>query len=211
MIVVNKKTKNKINKSELKVYIPDTNWSDVIGKPTEFTPEFHTHDEYAKRYHKHTIEDIIGIESFNYSNNGNGDSNDGGSNETGHNHDYRYYTKGQVDTKFNYVEDMTKQQLKKKADIVHTHNINDLQGLEDILDNYKQINVTKQMLKEDNEGFYVVEIVHNLNSKKINVKVNNTNLKELLVDVTIINENTISILTDEKEDLIVLIQKIKIT
>lgn len=195
--------KNKPNEFVPVEHTHDTNWSDVIGKPTEFTPEFHTHDEYAKRYHKHTVADIIGLEGFKSSN--------GGSDGTDHNHDNRYYTKGQADAKLSHLKDATQEQLDNKSDIKHTHNVNDLQGLENVFDCYKQFDVGRDMLEEDEDGFYIVEVVHGLSSRNVSVRVNNANSKELLVDISILNENRISILTDEKEDLIVLIKKINLT
>lgn len=170
----------------------DILWSEVIGKPTEFTPEYHTHDEYAKRYHKHTIQDIIGLEGLSIG----GGSGDG---STDHNHDIRYYTKQQVDEK-----------LLSKADADHTHSIEDLAGLDGVLDCYKQYYVDKDTMIQDDDDFFICQVRHNLESKLLDVKVKDTNYQELLADVTTISENRIEVLTDVKEDLIIFIKKLNL-
>lgn len=171
----------------------DIRWSDILSKPSEFTPEYHTHDEYAKRYHKHTIEDIIGLEGFSFGENDN-------PNNPMHNHDDRYYTKDQSDAI-----------LFTKADKDHTHNVNDLTGLDDFLDCYKEFIINKDSLIEDMNGFYIYQLRHDLDSTLLNVVVKNVNNKDLLVDITILSENRIEIFTCEKEDLKVLIKKISLT
>lgn len=166
----------------------DVKWKDVIGKPAEFTPEYHTHDEYSKRYHKHTLEDIIGLDGF-YRNN----------NDVEHDHDDRYYTKNQTD-------DL----LKGKSDIGHSHDASELTGLEDFLECYKQYNVDKSTLNVDLDGFFVCNLKHDLNSKVLDVSVFNEDLDELLVDISKLNENEIEILTCEKENLVVFIKKLNL-
>ena len=166
----------------------DILWNEVIGKPTEFTPEFHTHDEYAKRFHRHTIQDIIGFEGFRSG----GDPND-------HNHDNRYYNKAEVDGK-----------LSLKADTNHIHDIRELTGLDEVLDCYKQFFVDKDRHILDDDQFYIYKVVHNLNTKALEVKVNNADFKELIADVTMVDDNVIEILTDVEEDLVVLIKKINL-
>lgn len=66
------------------IELSNVNWDDVQGKPEEYTPEYHTHAEYAKRYHRHNISDIVDVSDFS---------------KVGHTHDNRYYTKEEVDAK----------------------------------------------------------------------------------------------------------------
>ena len=89
-------------------------WQDIQGKPEEFTPEYHTHAEYAKRYHKHNVADILGVEDFATSD---------------HLHDDRYYTKEEIDTIVNEVSapsdvywDDIKNIPEKFPALEHTHN-----------------------------------------------------------------------------------------
>ena len=89
-------------------------WQDIQGKPEEFTPEYHTHAEYAKRYHKHNVGDILGVEGFATSD---------------HLHDDRYYTKEEIDTIVNEVSapsdvywDDIKDIPEKFPALEHTHN-----------------------------------------------------------------------------------------
>lgn len=158
----------------------DVLWNEVIGKPTEFTPEYHTHDEYAKRYHRHSVEDIIGLEGLLNSSNGN---NGNGGNSTDHNHDDRYYKKSEIDEK---LEDL---------------------GL---VDCYKQYFIDKENCTFEEDLFYIYKVTHSLDTKDLDVKVNNSHFQELLADVTILNNNEIEILTGVEEDLVVLIKKINL-
>lgn len=167
----------------------DILWSQVIGKPTEFTPEYHTHDEYAKRYHRHTVQDIIGLEGLNIG----GGSGEGSGD---HNHDLRYYTKQEVDEK-----------LSLKADVDHSHNIEDLAG---VLDCYRQIHVDKDMMIQDDDDFFICQVRHDLGTKALDVKVKDANYQEMLADVTPISENRIEVLTGVKEDLIIFIKKLNL-
>lgn len=173
-------------------------WDDVIGKPNEYTPEYHTHDEYSKRYHKHTIADIIGLEGQAYELDGT------------HNHDDRHYTQNQISAKLDSLQRQTQTLLDSKSDLNHTHNIEDLEGLENITDCYKQYRILADMLVEDDDGFYTCTLIHNLNTTSLNVIVKDINQKELLVDVTILNERSICLLTDSKEVLFVLLKKLNV-
>lgn len=82
------------------------NWDDVENKPGEFTPAHHTHGEYAKRYHKHSISDLGDMETI-----------------AGlHSHDSLYYRKSDVD---NLVENISWDSIKTKPTqfnpAPHTH------------------------------------------------------------------------------------------
>ena len=93
----------------------EISWSNVSSKPTEFTPEAHTHDD---RYYTETE-----IDSFLSSKSDSSHTHDdryytqseiinllGGKADTVHNHDDRYYTETEVDDK-----------LENKSDLLHAH------------------------------------------------------------------------------------------
>lgn len=89
-------------------------WQEIQNKPSEFCPEYHTHSEYAKRYHQHSLDDLIDVNSLS---------------KEGHTHDERYYTKDEMDSalsSFGTLQEVNWNDILNKPDsfpaMHHTHN-----------------------------------------------------------------------------------------
>lgn len=204
--------KNKPTRFEPTEHTHDISWREIIGKPVEFTPEYHTHDEYAKRYHRHTIADIIGLDGVPL--------NDGVVPE--HFHDDRYYTKTQVNELLENIgsnvdmssyatKEYVNAELAKKSDIDHKHDLSDFEGLEGFADFYKPYTLLRSDLIQDENEFYIGNVTHNLQTTSIETIIEDKYFNRLLADVSIIDDNNISVLTDVYEDLTVYVKKLNLT
>lgn len=185
-------------------------WKDVMGKPVEYTPEYHTHDDYAKRYHKHTVADIIDLDGANFS----GDVPE-------HIHDDRYYTKAQVDEKIkdssnvdmsSYAKkEYVDTELEKKSNLDHKHDITDFEGLESFADFYRKYELHASNLTLDSDGFYVGHLTHGLRTNSLDIIIKDRFENELIASASIVDIDNISVLTDLQEDLLIYIKKLNVT
>lgn len=214
-----------INETDLKDVsresINSVHWDNIQHKPEEYNPTYHTHAEYAKRYHQHSVNDIEGIADFE---------------KIGHLHDERYYRKEEVndivnstvaphDTnwediigkpeKFSAMEHTHNEhyypkheidaQLRRYASKGHIHTTYDILGYSD----KEPFVLTKFVIRPEDfreeEGLVTLTVPHMQNSVNLIVKVMGTDTIERLVAVEYIDADNIKIWSDTKEDVTVTI------
>ena len=218
------------------IIINNVYWDDIQGKPGEYTPEYHTHSEYAKRYHKHNVSDIMDIDDFATS---------------GHIHDDRYYTKEEVAAIVNsidtscevhwddiiglpekfpsmdhthnddyYTKSEIDAKLRRYALLDHRHTVDDIDGDfiipgegdntggsgENTSDIYTKFIIRSENFFEGEYGLYCHHIEHDFGTQYLDVIAKDLEGAFVLVDINCLDDNNI-VLTAMYNDPIVLLAK----
>ena len=127
----------------------------------------HSHD-YADLEHEHTVEDIIDLSEKYYTKEAM-DPILSDKAEAEHDHDDNYYTKNEVDNKIeagitdaNLSQYATvkyvNEEMQKKADLVHTHTMSDIENLQEELD--LKANKSDVATKDDLGGYSPIDHNH---------------------------------------------------
>lgn len=221
------------------IELSNLNWDDIQSKPEEYTPEYHTHAEYAKRYHRHNISDIIDVSEFATAD---------------HLHDNRYYTKEEVDAKIEeasapcevhwddivgipekfpsiehthhdeyYTKSEINAKLRRYALIDHRHAIDDIDGDFDFIpgdgsdtggtstkENYTKFLIHPEYFVEDDYGLFYCQVEHNFGTENIDIITKDLEGAFVLVDVNCLDENNIILTAMSNETIVLLARKITV-
>lgn len=221
------------------IELSNVNWDDVQGKPEEYTPEYHTHSEYAKRYHRHNISDIIDVSEFAV---------------VGHTHDNRYYTKEEVDAKIEkaqtpcevhwddilgvpekfpsiehthhedyYTKSEIDSKLRKYALLDHRHTVDDIDGdfsfgngdnggsvVVPAGEEYIRFTIHPEYFTEDEMGLFYCQIEHGLGTFNVDIITKDLDDAYVLVDVNCLDENNIVLTAIDNQTVIAFLRKIAV-
>lgn len=223
---------NKDFKDVSKGLANNVHWNDVQNKPEEYTPKYHTHAEYAKRYHKHNINDIEGMENFE---------------KVGHLHDDIYYRKEEVDgiisstivphdinwkdiidkpEKFPamehthhesyYTRSEIDAKLRRYAPIDHMHTTDDIfgdpneEGVVSTSNIYTEFVIYPEDFHEDEFGLFCCQIEHEFGTKNLDVIAKNSEGTFILVDINCLDEDNIMLTAMFNETIVLLAKKVAV-